>query len=78
MKQDKIVINARALIARINRKLAPDQVLQSNGRSGRLTVEMGAHYVLDLKAKRVMQKHVDIATLGKKLGVMKPWEELAG
>ena len=74
---NKVNISARALIQRLNRKLAPNKVIKSNRRSDRLTEEMGAHYVLDLKAGRVAERHVDLAALGKKLGVMESWEQLA-
>lgn len=74
--KDKIGVTARSIIQRLNRRLAPDQMIKSNRRSDRLTEQMGVYYVLDVKQKRVAQRNVDLVQLAKKLGVMDPWEEL--
>jgi hypothetical protein len=71
----KVPITSRALIQRINRKLAPDQETLKTAR-GALQNEVGEHYVLDLFHNRVTTKDVNLETLGRKLGVLKPWEVL--
>lgn len=73
---DKLMVTARSLIQRINRALPPNQMLKSNRRSERMTEEFGAYYVLDVKQKRVVQRHVDLVQLAKKLEAIEPWEDL--
>ena len=76
MSRDKVGINVRALMQRINRKLAPDQVVKSNKRSTTLSEVIGTYYVLDIKRKHIAERDVDLVRLGKKLGAMHEWEEL--
>jgi len=76
VKQDKITISARALIQRLNRKLAPDKMIKSNRRSERLTHQYGTYYVLDIKQKKVVQSRVDLAQLARRLGAINDWEEI--
>jgi len=72
----KVGIQARALIGRINRKLAPDQVLKSNRRSATLTDQLGTYFVLDTRHNQIAQRDVNLTRLARKLGAIEPWEEL--
>jgi hypothetical protein len=74
--KNKVSVTTRSLLQRVNRALRPDQVLKSNRRSERMTEETGLYYVLDLKQKAVVQRHVDLEQFAKKLGAMQAWEEL--
>jgi hypothetical protein len=76
MTKDKIEVTKRSLIQRLNRALAPDQVLKSNRRSDRMIEEIGEYCILDLKQKRIVQRHVDLLQLAKKLGAIEAWEEI--
>jgi hypothetical protein len=68
----KIHVSRRALVQRINRALRADgKILASpRGRGG------GDPYLVDVEHGRVVQANVDLAALGRKLGVVKSWEEV--
>lgn len=70
-----VPVSLRALVARINRKLAPDEMLKAT-RGERWRDELGDFYLVDLDANAVMAKHVDPESYGRKLGVLKAWERL--
>jgi hypothetical protein len=87
-KQDskRIKITERALFQRINRKLAQDGEKLCTARGESASEEMGRFYVVEtgqhVRPKRyaasgVVYTHVKLEELGRKLGVIKPWEELA-
>jgi hypothetical protein len=71
-----IVVSERALILRINRKLhADDRVLRTT-RGARAVKEWGRHHVRDWRLNIVVDDHVDVADLGRELGVLREWETL--
>jgi hypothetical protein len=74
--KDKVSVTTRSLIQRINRALGPDQILKSNRRSDRMSEELGVYYVLDIKQKIVIQRHVDLVQIAKRLNAIEPWEYL--
>jgi len=74
---DKVAIAVRALVQRINRKLAPGKVLKSNRRSATLTDKLGEYYVLDLRKREVAERDVNLVSLARKLRAIEAWEELA-
>jgi hypothetical protein len=71
----KVGITSRALIQRINRKLAPDEVLKT-ARTERVRLEFGDYYVIDVGINGIIEKDVDLESLGHRLGVLRAWEEL--
>jgi hypothetical protein len=76
-KVDVLVpVTESALIQRINRKLAPEQVLKV-ARGSRALQDLGQFYVLDVSGNFVVDKDVDVTALGRKLGVLRPFEKLA-
>ncbi len=81
-------ITERALVQRINRKLAPKaedprshkRLCKSKGfYDGPLKHfnELGEFYVLDLGTNTVERTDVDIVELAKELNALAPWEALA-
>ena len=75
---DKVTIQLRALIQRINRKLKPDRVLKSSRRSAAMMHELGEYYVLDVKRRKVVERNVNLIRLAQEVGAIDGWEELAG
>ena len=81
--KQKVGISERALIQRINRKLKSDNqklCTQRYWRDGSNLYEnsnLGRYYVIDVYRNYVVDHHVDIEDMGRKLGVFAPWEELA-
>jgi hypothetical protein len=69
----EVAISERALVARINRKLAPD--LEQLHKSRRLDV--GDYYLVDHRINGVIGKDVDVEALARELGVIKEWEKVA-
>jgi hypothetical protein len=71
VKRSTIPITRRALLARLKRALAKEeQGLEMNRRDKSfVTVDYRQEYILDT--------NIDIEMLGRKLGVLKPWEKLA-
>jgi hypothetical protein len=82
-KQAKVPVTARALIQRINRKLAATTD-QGNWGGKRLRASRGAgdlnnlgdYYVLDLSRNAVVDDHVNPEKFGRDLGVLKEWERV--
>jgi hypothetical protein len=72
-----VPITERALVQRINRKLAQDswRVLKKT-RGARAIRDLGEFYVLDVNRNFVITSHVDPVAFAKKLGVLEAYEEL--
>ena len=67
----------QALIARINRRLKPHGELLKVTRGERLRQNVGDFYVLDVNRNCIVQQHSDPERLGRELGVLKDYEEVA-
>ena len=76
-KVEMVPVSARALIQRINRKLAAKQQKLKANRSDRWRGELGDFYVIDLTNNVIVDKRVDLETLGKGLECLGAWERLA-
>lgn len=74
-KRMKVKVSMRALMQRINRKLRPDEQLR-RGR-GEHRGNVGEFYIIDYRINAIQQPDVDPEVLGRKLGVLKNWEEVA-
>lgn len=72
----KVPVTVRAVVQRINRKLAPEGEVLKTPRSTRLRQEVGDFYVLDVNHNWVTAKDVDPEELGRELEVLRPWEEV--
>jgi hypothetical protein len=73
----KVKITERAAFQRINRTLHKQGENLRTARTQRAEAAMGRHYIVDTKRKAVTADHVDLEKLGRKLGVIQPWEEVA-
>lgn len=73
----KATISRRALLARINRKLATEQKQMKQARQGtRLHQDVGDFYIVDLNRNTIDSMHCDLEGWGKELGAMAPYESL--
>jgi hypothetical protein len=72
----KIPISMRALIARINRKLRPDNEALRAARGARAKRDFGCYYVVNLNRNLVVAHHVNPEDLGRKLAAMREWEQV--
>jgi hypothetical protein len=80
----KVPVTVRALIQRINRKLAQEDKRLVKTRENALTGngvplvhDLGRYYAIDVGRNQMADTHVDPEKLGRQLGVMQPWEKLA-
>jgi hypothetical protein len=70
-------ITERALIGRINRKLASEsQVLKKNRVDSQWINDLGYFYLVDFQRNTIEADHIDLPTLAKEIGVLADFEEL--
>lgn len=70
-------ISMRALLARINRKLAHQSESVRVTRGTKWSAELGPFYQKDDNFNTIVGKHVNPVSLGRELEVLKPWERVA-
>ena len=77
-KVTKVPVSMRALIQRINRKLAQDeQILRATRGDGRTRQEFGDYYIVNTRTNGVDANHVDPEELARELKVLRDWEEVS-
>ena len=69
-------VSMRALLQRINRKLAHGEVVLKKTRGQHARTQFGAYYVLHWRSNHVRHWHVDPEAWGRELGVLAAWEGL--
>lgn len=70
VKQRQVAVSLRALIQRINRKLAPEFEQLKATRGQRAINDLGDYYILDFNRNCVIASFVDVEELAKKLGCL--------
>ena len=73
-KGQKVPVTKRALVQRINRKLAASGEAIKAARGGRQRRELGDFYRLNVNRNTLVAKDVDPEALARELGVLHPWE----
>lgn len=76
MKKTLVSVSKKALIARINRRLAKDDEMLRTLRGERDRHNLGDHYVVDVTRNLVVRKYVDLVDLGREIGALRGWERL--
>ncbi len=71
-----VPVTLRALLQRINRRLLDDGETVRAARGDQARKDLGDYYRLDFKRNAVVEKDVDVEQLGRKLGVLQPYEHL--
>ncbi len=69
-------ITERALIQRINRKLAHEGEQLCIPRGDRWWSDLGGAYIVNVRSNSILAGHVDIERLGRELAVLRPLEEV--
>lgn len=64
----------RALIQRINRKLAAEDEVLRAARGMQAFLSLGQYYTVDVRQNTIARKGVDPVALGRALGVLQPYE----
>ena len=73
-KGRKAPVTLRAVIARINRRLAADGLLLKAARGA--AMRPGAYYLLDTKRNVITPLEQDIEAYARKIAALAAWEEL--
>lgn len=76
-KTKKVPVSRRAVIARINRKLARDDEQLRTTRGMQAFLDLGDYYTVDVRRNWIARKDVDLDALGRELGVLKDYEKLS-
>ena len=72
----KSQISRRALILRINRRLAADGRALKATRTEADRESMGDFFIVELERGRIVSANIDPIALAKELGVLKPYEQV--
>ena len=76
MEATKKPITMRALLQRINRKLAKEEQVLKTLRGHRYEHDLGRYYAVNWRTNLVTAPHVDPEQWGRELGVLRRWEVL--
>jgi hypothetical protein len=74
--ETKVLVSRRALIQRLNRVLAEANLLLKKTKGSRMLKQLGDYYLIDLKQNALVEKNVNLETLGRKHAVLAAWERL--
>ncbi len=72
----KARITMRALIQRINRKLAKEEQKLKKSRGLQMSYDVGDYFIIDTYQNNTAAINIDPVELGKEIGVLKPYEEV--
>src|SRR5262245_2533729 len=75
-QKKRVPISERALVQRINRKLATENEVLKKTRGASAIQNLGDYYILDLHKNLVLANDVDPIALGKELGVLADFERV--
>jgi hypothetical protein len=77
-KASKVPVSERAIIQRINRALAPRDMVLRTARGQQMQLDVGHWYVVNTRINGVVQpyKHMDLADIAQDVGVLWGWEEI--
>lgn len=71
-----VAVSRRALVQRIKRRLAKEGEVLLASRSERSRQDVGDFYVVDASLNTVIERGVDLAALGRELGVLAGYEKV--
>ena len=74
----KVPVTERTLVQRINRTISKnDQTLRKARPDTRAAKECGTFYSVSTRTRGVVDSRIDIEAMGRELGVLKAFEQLA-
>lgn len=76
VSKTKVPIKERALLARLNRKLAHDGFVVKKSRGARSIQELGYYYMLSTHSPSIVDTHISLAVKAEEEGVLQDYEEL--
>jgi len=73
----KVAVSERALIQRLNRKLAEEgQRIKKTIDGTRARIELGKFFIVDTKYRGCSHKNIDLEAWGRKHSALAEWETL--
>jgi hypothetical protein len=75
--KEKVPVTKHALVQRINRALKKDGEKLQAARGMQAFLDLGDFYTIDVSRNFILEKNVDLEKMGRRLGVLKPFERLA-
>jgi hypothetical protein len=75
-KQSKTPVSRRAVVQRLQRKLARGGEVLVATRSGRWRGEMGEYHVVDTRRGAVVAKGFDLEEWAREQGALREWERM--
>jgi hypothetical protein len=76
-RTQKVPVSKRALLARLNRRLAKDgEIIKGTGGTKGRRYELGEYYCISLARNTVTDTHVDLEAWARELAVLRPYERL--
>jgi hypothetical protein len=76
MSKPAATVTRRAIIQRINRKLAPYEEKLVKARGARTKQDFGDYYTVHLRFNAILRMDPDLEDLAKEVGALKPWEHV--
>lgn len=76
MRKQTVPVTMRALIQRINRKLAKQSQVLKKVRGERARFDLGDYFIINTDRNILMYKQTDPEALGRELGVLELWESV--
>jgi hypothetical protein len=78
-RSKKAQVSERAIIGRINRVLAPQDMKLKTSRSEQMRLDVGYWYIINTRINGIVQpyKHMHLQDIAREVGVLKDWEEIA-
>jgi hypothetical protein len=77
INKTKAPVSLRAVMARVNRKLAKeDEMLRRCRSDSRGWHELGDFYVVDVSRNCITDKQVDLEALAREMDVLAKWEQV--
>jgi hypothetical protein len=73
---NRVKVSERALIQRINRKLAANGESLKKSRGDRARSDLGEYYIINLHKNSVVNFGFDLEAKGRELGALAEWEAL--
>lgn len=75
-KPQKVAVSRRAVLQRVNRKLAPQLKALKAWRTSGLRYKAGDLFHLDLNRNAILNINVDLESFAREVGALQPWESL--
>ena len=74
MVEDRMAIDKRAIIDRVNRRLKKKNKKLYRAKSPNIQNDFGSCFIVDLLEGRIAQRHVHLEDYAREIGALEPYE----